>query len=454
MGHIKSMFASLFFTSEERKTDPMDLWGNVKIPNLDINDDRWHNVTSEPSPDSYSALLGLPVTNITTDNVTFSLESSYLHLDCWNYSRTTDYSGIFPFFNWTNPSVLHKSLPKLNGTWHGRSTSALRKTWSLAVDRFVGPYWSNPVNLTDRLGRQPEGDGSYMANGHPRAFKNETGLQVKLTNLLFLSSFKDWAHGGGATITAECYAMQRYVESRVQCSRVDASTPQNCSVTEQRLSRIKHTTENITMLSWETVWGRVTLLPTLLEGNSDNADIVLQYLDNPRRNAVNSRSIGDDASLFNSTTPEQFGRRLGQVINTYLLLGQGYQTVMGVNPGFNFSVTVPAERSNLVEVYTVHWSWTILFLASSLILLASGVVSIVFAHLAIGPEILGYASTVVHSSKYVELPVEAGKKEAFDIVKMMGQKRLRYGYVDSVAEDGQPLVGVGLENETRDIHKR
>lgn len=91
---------------------------------------------------------------------------------------------------------------------------------------------------------------------------------------------------------------------------------------------------------------------------------------------------------------------------------------------------------------------------ASLILLASGIVSIAFAHLAVGPETLGYASAVVRDSKYINLPVEAGKKEAFEVVKMMGQKRLRYGYVDSVAEDGQPMVGVGLESETGDIHKR
>ena len=119
----------------------------------------------------------------------------------------------------------------------------------------------------------------------------------------------------------------------------------------------------------------------------------------------------------------------------------------------DFNTTVTGERTNLVEVYIVNWSWSVLFLVSSLILLASGIVSIMFAHLAIGPEVLGYASTVVHSSKYVKLPAEAGKKEAFEVVKMMGQKRLRYGYVDCVAEDGQRIVGVGLENETGDIHK-
>ncbi|KAG8355284.1 hypothetical protein FVEN_g13160 [Fusarium venenatum] len=92
-----------------------------------------------------------------------------------------------------------------------------------------------------------------------------------------------------------------------------------------------------------------------------------------------------------------------------------------------------------------------LFVVSCVILLASGIASIVFAYLAIGPEILGYASSIVRDSKYVNLPAEAGKKEAFKVVKIMGQKRLKYNYIDSVAEDSQPLVGVGLKNETNSI---
>ena len=210
------------------------------------------------------------------------------------------------------------------------------------------------------------------------------------------------------------------------------------------------------MLSWERIWSRVTSLPAVMGGSSEYADITMQYLNNPRHNAISSEGIDVDRDLFNSTTPEQFGRRLAQVINSYLLVGQVYLTAMQADSNFKseYNITTPAEVSNLVEVYTVHWLWISLFLVASLILLASGIVSIAFAHIAIGPETLGYASAVVRDSKYIDLPAEAGKKQAFEVVKMMGQKRLRYGYVDSVTEDGQPLVGVGLESETEGIHKR
>ncbi|RFN50620.1 hypothetical protein FIE12Z_5124 [Fusarium flagelliforme] len=448
-GHLKSMFAALFFTSEERKTDPMDIWGNVKIPNVDINDKEWHNVTAEPSPDSYSALLGLPVTNVTTGNVTFLLESSYIHLECWNFTTSMHGGLSFPFLNWTEfyryvgELETHTTVPPTpipNSTWRGRGISDMKSPWTMAVDRFVDPYWSIASNR--------------WAYGHPKLFKNETDLNIPATNLLFMASFGGWLTNVKKSVKAECFVTQRYVESRVHCSRVDTSTVQNCSVIAQRLSRKEHATENITMLNWPLIWSRVLDLRTLLDGDSSSADAILRYLSDPRLNAVTRTDIDADLKLFDKTTAEQFSRRLGQVINTYLLLSQVYQSAMQLDQVSNFNTTVTAERTYLVEVYVVNWSWSVLFLISSLLLLASGIVSIIFAHLAIGPEVLGYASTVVHSSKYVELPAEASKKEAFEVVKIMGPKRLRYGYVDTDGVDGQPLVGVGLESETGDIHRR
>ncbi|KAI1056593.1 hypothetical protein LB507_001444 [Fusarium sp. FIESC RH6] len=451
MGHIKNMFAALFLTSEERKTDPMDLWGNVKIPNLNIQDDQWHNVPSHSSPDSFSALLGLPVTNVTKGNVTFSLESSYLHLACWNLTRTNRSLDIWPSFNWTDPDLYGGYNPKPNGTWHGRNDSQLQSAWSMAVDRFVGPDWSVQKNLSARL----DWVTAQSFYGRPSLFINETDLIVKPSRLLFLSEFRDGPNAASERFKAHCNVLQRYVESRVHCSRVDTSAPQNCSVIAQRLSQKQHATENITMLSWERVWSRVSSLPGLMGGARNYADITMRYINNPRLNAISGETVKADGGLLNSTIPEQFGRRLAQVLNSYLLVGQVYNTAMQGDSNFNskYNVTTPAEVGNLVEVYNVHWSWVSLFLMASLILLASGIVSIAFAHLAIGPETLGYASAVVRDSKYMNLPAEAGKKEAFEVVKMMGQKRLRYGYVDLVAEDGQPLVGVGLESETGDIHK-
>ncbi|KAG5792438.1 hypothetical protein H9Q69_008514 [Fusarium xylarioides] len=338
-GNMNSMFTSLFLPSRASKSSPMDLWGNVKIPNLDITDDGWHDVPSNPDPDSYSALIGLPITNVTTGNVTFSIDSSYLNLACYNLTRANTTFNI-PH-NWTNPTYWGTYVPKPNGTWYGYNRSLSQDAWSLAVDRFVDPYWATNGNLANRFENYNFGVNYY---GRPVLFENETDLHVEPSRLLFNSEFTDRVNAAANGFTAECHVFQRYVESRVHCSRVDMSTSQNCSVAAQRLSRTKHATENITALSWERVWSRVSGLPGIMGGSALYADITMRYLDNPVLNAVTNQGLEENTNLFKDVTPEQFSRRLAQVINTYLLLGQVFETAMQADSNFNFNITAPAKK--------------------------------------------------------------------------------------------------------------
>ncbi|KAH7006568.1 hypothetical protein EDB82DRAFT_553009 [Fusarium venenatum] len=286
-----------------------------------------------------------------------------------------------------------------------------------------------PWAIADRLGDYVLAKNYY---GRPVLFENETDLHVKPSRLLFNSAYQDGPRTAAKGFKAKCHVLQRYVES-------------------QRLSRKKHATENITSLSWETVWSRVSSLPRVMGGARVYADIAWRYLDNPLLSPVSNLGVVQESELFEGITLQQLGRRLAQVINTYLLVGQVYGTATEADSNFEYNITAPVEVGNFVEVYTVDWTWMALFVVPWVILLASGIASIVFAYLVIGPEILGYAFSIVRDSKYVNLPAEAGKKEAFKVVKIMGQKRLKYSYIDSVAEDSQSLVGVGLKNETNSI---
>jgi hypothetical protein len=101
---------------------------------------------------------------------------------------------------------------------------------------------------------------------------------------------------------------------------------------------------------------------------------------------------------------------------------------MQADAPFEQNVTVPIKVSNLVEVHAVKRTWMALFFASCTILLASGIVSAVFAHLAVGPEILGYASSAVRDSKYMVLPPELGAKDALEVTKIIGQNKVKYGF--------------------------
>lgn len=207
------------------------------------------------------------------------------------------------------------------------------------------------------------------------------------------------------------------------------------------------------MLSWVTTWGYVSSLPSLMKGTVKFPDSVLRYLDNPQRNDMHTTTVEEDKNMFKSVTPEQFGRRLAQVINTYLFVSQAYQSAMQADAPFEQNVTVPIQVSNLVEVYVVNWTWMSLFFASCTILLASSIVSAVFVHLAVGPEILGYASSAVRDSKYMDLPPELGAKDALEVTKIIGQNKVKYGFTEEMSRDGQPFVGIGLESRIEGIQE-
>ncbi|KAM0553173.1 hypothetical protein ACHAPJ_007460 [Fusarium lateritium] len=450
---LQTMYTSLLLAPVTAKTSVMDTWGNVKIPRLEVDgsaggSDGWYNVSRNPEPDSYSALAGLPVANVSRGNVTFSLESSYIDLRCNKLELMNETVGVVPSFNWTHSGTTGSNEIKLrNGTWHGKYTDAdVRTQWVIAVDRFVDEHW----NVHEH--KAP----SELQT--PQVFENDTDLDVTPARFLFSASFRNSAAQYIPTLNAHttCHAVQQYVESRVSCSRVNPKSPQNCSVTAQRFSRKKNPPEGVTMISFPDVWGWVTKgLPATTGKDQNYADSTIRYLDNPQVASLTMTNITDDDKLLKSLDEQQFGRRFSQLLNTYLLLGQLYtyapQGSIDPKATFEPNVTVPVDVSNLVETYVVDWVWVNIFFISSTILFASGMVSVVFAHLAVGPEILGYASSIIRDSKYIDLPPDTGRKEAIDVSKTLGEKRIKYGFTESMSEEGQPLVGVGLEDHIRGI---
>ncbi|KAF6800913.1 hypothetical protein CMUS01_15536, partial [Colletotrichum musicola] len=89
-----------------------------------------------------------------------------------------------------------------------------------------------------------------------------------------------------------------------------------------------------------------------------------------------------------------------------------------------------------------------LSIASSVVLLARGILSVVFAHLARGPEILGYVSTIVRNSKFVEVPPNTSWLDAADLSRMIKDERIRHGFTDMASSEEEQQIGVGYQEST------
>lgn len=463
--YLKYLFLSTLLTPETTKLDPMDQWGNVKIPFLPIadhgnqqSDNSWQSMSYSQTTENYVSLAGIPVTNVPFGNATILVESTYLELDCHNVTR--HYQGRSKPIQWdwgfasgSGPSE-NTTIPK-NGTWQGYTWDSSnpmndeKSTWSLALDNFVDWYWVNETEQRERLG--PNTTSSLGCESAPMRFVGEQGIKVQPTQLLFQTELKDSALTPGNTMVAVCNVHQRYAESRVLCERDDASSrSRHCSVTEQRPSQRPHATELISHLNFPRPWAWLTRkLPQVgsngNSGSSVRADIVVQYLADPK---LTNMTV-TDIDMFDRVENAAFSRRLSQILNTYLLLIQVYlSTPEGSTGGsqLKHNITAAASTTILVEVYSVSRGWVVACGISCGVVLIGGLLSTIFRHKAISPDILGFASTVIRDSRYVDLPLGFDRMSGTGITKELIRQKMRYG-VTALTRGDQPLLGVGREED-------
>jgi hypothetical protein len=291
--------------------------------------------------------------------ISSSLESSYIRLNCQSAEivRNRKWSPLKWKYDMSD-GTYHYWRPEAlkNGSWNGFSFYEPRASWGLGLDRFVDDLWI------------PEVDSPVS----PAIFENETNIEAGPTRLLFQADFSTWFNYEAQFI---CDLRQDYVESRVNCSRRDASARQNCTVTAQRPSQRRHAPENISPLSFIDVFRHVSyLLPRGASGLSfNNADLSIQYLIDPKLTDLGRTPT---SAGFQALNGQQLGSRLSQLLNTYVQLSQMHMatSVGSINNGtlLEANITAPVEVANLVEVYVVSNLWAALSILSSIVLILGG----------------------------------------------------------------------------------
>ncbi|KAF6793723.1 hypothetical protein CSOJ01_13875 [Colletotrichum sojae] len=216
--------------------------------------------------------------------------------------------------------------------------------------------------------------------------------------------------------------------------------------------------KQISHFSWPKTFMWIAEIP-LATGNSDIstvylADPSLKMLFNHRRNSTMRMSMQVGQPFLDDFDERVIGVRLSQLLNTYLLLSQASVDISG---GDNLDgqpgtiLTDRAEATEIVEEYLVSKTWLWLGIASSVVLLAGGILSVVFANLTRGPEILGYVSTIVRNSKFVEVPPNTSWLDAADLRRMIKDERIRHGFTDMASGEEEQQIGVGYQDSTGPI---
>ncbi|CAG9990255.1 unnamed protein product, partial [Clonostachys byssicola] len=455
---INTLYGAMVLAPSSTKNSGMDLWGNVKIPRLSPdNSDEWQDITAE-SPVVYSSLLGIPISNTSTGNTTFNVESSYIDLECDRMGIwAKNLSGLEPmplpsntsrgYLNFTYLDSIYaphkKRIPQIsNGSFQGydvnRGAGDRQTSWSIGLDRFISPNWTKWDNSADT----------------PVHFENQTDIDVGPTRLMFQAYVRTTIRQTVEHIGSYCSVKQRYVESKIICQKAEPSARRNCTAISQRRSQKYRLDENLSILNWPYSFLFLSVHWPLSTGPKLNfavetmssQDAVLQYLFDPSMENLSKTFTADTAQLaLPNISATDFGIRLSQALNTYVQLRPMRfmaLNVQNIDGGFEASdaATATSNGELVVEkiVFGISRVWSAFSMIASIILLAGGIASSVFAHLAVGPEILGYTTSLMRKTT-LELPKEKEGLEGTDLGFELRKTRVRYGF--STLEGAVAVVG-------------
>jgi len=403
---MKAVFISALVAPLATKTAYQDLFGNLKVPLLEDFDatsrsrdeNGWYSTESEHAL-SYSSLIGLSTAGIPADGrILFNIETSYLYFDCLLTRQDYGYDG----------SVAHQ-----NFTW----------------DR-----WGN--------GNCNNGDGNGMAlalGADPE--RNASDPSTAPRKIWFGS------RGDEAASTAECSVTTTYTEVSYGCNG------KACLPVAIRRSRLPHGPTTITWFdagsgntpTWEAAFCSGFINATELgTTNPYHSSVLTRFLMDPDDPFADPGMRPTLANLTNDV----FSRRFTQLLNTYLLahtspvsVSGGFTGLLsGAGEGNGYISNTTAEQQTTENVLGYDSRWLAVLIASSFVMLAAGIVTVILNLMRRGPEILDSFTSMLRENPYVHEETGLSTEDASEKVRRLRKTRVMLGDVRPLEATGYVAV--------------
>lgn len=391
---IDALYAATLLAPESTRLSSMDTWGNVKIPiyeklaNRPASGNPWLPVTGNAT---YSSLLGVPlVERPDSDSVNFTVESTYFNLECQSlkYVKRSDVNTTV-----TN-TLMHRA-----GNYSDLFTEAI-----------------------------------FLDTTTP--FLNGTLLPANASQpriILFGSKSRD---DTGMSL-AKCTIASTHVESHVQCQQ------SQCSVDRMRLSEIDR--RAATSTPFDSTLACSMFRAFASAGGKNHAfaaTVTEQFITNPDAPYTVFQS-----ELYR-VPKDVFTERLALLINTFYQAGlnPSYQTgarptnmsvfdlpyddYTSVNGGpnitapFQTNITI-ASLTDYERVYVCNRSWLVITIICSLILQFCAIAGLVLKHRLMGPDVMGFVSSMTRDNPYTPLPPGGSTMDSLDRTRLLRNVRVR-----------------------------
>ncbi|MCJ1384310.1 hypothetical protein MMC17_007426 [Xylographa soralifera] len=390
------------------QASPMDTWNNTKIPLLDESGglvDGWYPVHST-NVSHFSSLLGIPLQIPFVNNSLYEAIDSQLQVVMQSaYLTVTDCTPQVVM----SKSEINQTIFNLGTSMSESPSGTLLMSFALSGESYPGLSYSIETLLPGIL----------------------TFSSVTDTNLMI---------GGGDSVPqfsyTACKLTQTFVDSQVVCYG------SQCKVVGMRPSL------NATQLSPMSALGHKGSGPVFMDSfvnlTSPSAagftSLIEQYINEPKFLSLGAQVSKD----FNLTTLalSDLQQRLALLLNTYWQAGfnaSAQTTVSAIADSalmFDGGKFANAIYYPTYDAYVTSWAWLAVLVASSTILLAAGIASAIFDAYTVGPDVLGFASSMTRNNKYMDLPREDGT--------LSGAERARaLADVHVMMQDVKPGAGVG-----------
>ncbi|EEP80716.1 predicted protein [Uncinocarpus reesii 1704] len=400
---LNRLYISSLMAPASVKHSPVDLWGNMKVPLMShytsgqINGTGWYNFKVSNDKIPYSSLIGIPAAEISQEGITtFSMESSYFDIDCYNLSLSSYISPqatLTTAANADGPMTRAKRLPKLlktpKNTFYGHNDT--ESSLAFGIDGYVD--WDSGSLATIR----DLGMSSFIGNvtGSKRTFFKQQ------QNFLFESKLRSGFYRiKNPTTVAHCNIKKIYVESAVRCIGNPSHKPR-CSITAMRDSRLSHQPADITPFLFPAVFK--AFFTSLAHNNDGTYSLTEKYLNDTDTPLL----VQDTGMELFRLSKETFSQRLTQLINTYYLGSLFPSAIVGgldaQLPVYTLSMytnepitrtTAGLISTRMQDLYCTNVKGLAVFFIMDVAMFAAAAISCVLSYSTPTPDALGYISSL------------------------------------------------------------
>jgi len=231
-----------------------------------------------------------------------------------------------------------------------------------------------------------------------------------------------------------CTISQTFVDSHVSCLGYQ------CEVDEMRPS---HNTPSLAAIDASFLQAFVNETSGYESGDYTFTE---RYIQDPGDVMDSHTSSSPNLS---AVTPQDFRQRFSLLLNTFWQAGfdPANQTVgVGTESNVGTVVSTPATYQYTQQVYRTSWAWLAVLFASSVILLVAGVAGVIWDSRIIGPDILGFASSLTRNNKYMDLPKGDSTMGGAERARMLRDVEVMIQDVKAGSEVGKIALGTVSES--------